>query len=106
MSWLLFLLICIAYFIAIALVGRAWRDGRISARRAGTLSGLALVLTIGGPIAMGAVRRGDDPTIALLMLGLLAIFVIPMNVGLMGWAERHGVLEELQRLAARRRKPK
>jgi hypothetical protein len=99
-----FLLLAAAWFVVMRLVGRAWLDGRLSGRQTGIVAGSMTTLAIGVPILFQVVQRGESLVPALVSIAFLAVVLIPGQVGLMDYGEKHGVREALRRQAERRRR--
>jgi hypothetical protein len=97
-------ILVIAYFAVFGIVGQAWLDGRASGRQTGLIAGSVLTLVIGIPVLLQVAQRGDSLGPALAMVAFLAVVLIPLQVGLMDYAEQHGVREEIRRLRERRRR--
>jgi hypothetical protein len=61
-------------------------------------------LVIGIPPLLHVAQRGDSLAPALALVAFLAVVLIPGQVGLMDYAEKHGAREEMRRVRERRRR--
>ena len=88
----------LVYVLGLRWIARAWLSERWSARRVAIAAGLLTVLLVGLPIMLSAAQGAAQWIVVLVVLVVLAGYLVAVNVAMWGYAERHGVRDELRRL--------
>jgi hypothetical protein len=84
------------------MINYAWLAELWSARRVAITTGLLTTLAVGLPMMITGMRDGSW-IVGLVLLLALAGFLISHGLALWGYAEKHGVRDELRRLGDKNR---